>query len=82
MTRCNFSAKQGHNLELLAQNLLHMAKYGNKPAPSEPTPKKKHRAAVAFEASSDDTEDIDTDAEMPGLEDSSSEERLKTLLLI
>ena len=58
----------------LAQHLLHMAKYGNKLAPSEPTPKKKHCTAVTFEASLDDADDSSTGAEMPGLEDSLSKD--------
>ena len=59
-------------LRQLAQQLLHIAKYGNKPKPPEPN-NKKHRAAVAFETGMDDGEDSETDGEMPGLEDTSSE---------
>jgi hypothetical protein len=61
-------------LRRLAQHLLHIAKYGNKAAPSTPTPKKKHRTAVAFEASTDDDKGSQTDGEMPGLEDTSSDD--------
>ena len=61
-------------LRQLAQHLLHIAKYGSKAAPSTPTPKKKHREAVAFEASADDDEGSETDGEMPGLEDTSSDD--------
>ena len=40
-------------LRRLAQHLLHIAKYGNKPKPPEPK-NKKHRVAVAFKAGTDD----------------------------
>ena len=60
-------------LQQLAQHLLHIAKYGNKPKPPEPN-NKKHRAAVAFEAGTDDGEDGETDGEMPGLMDTSDKD--------
>ena len=59
-------------LRRLAQHLLHIAKYGNKPKPPEPN-NKKHRAAVAFETDTDDGEDSETDGKMPRLVDTSSE---------
>ena len=50
-------------LQRLAQHLLHITKYGSKPKPPEPN-NKKHRAAIAFEAGTDDGEDGETDGEM------------------
>jgi hypothetical protein len=62
-------------LRRLAQHLLHITKYGNKPKPPELEPNnKKHRAAVAFEAGTDDGEGSETDGEMPGLVGTSSDD--------
>ena len=60
-------------LRRLAQHLLHMAKYGNKPILPEPM-NKKHCAAVAFEADMADGNKSEADEDMCRFEDTTEGE--------
>ena len=57
----------------MAQHLLHMAKYGNKPVPPEPK-NKTHRAAVAFDADMSNSDESEANENMPRLEDMTDSE--------